>query len=124
VSELRLLDGRFAICRLAADAEVPEWAAGGAFSSVTRTHDELSVVCAESLVPEGTTRERGWRIFQVAGPMEFSLIGVLEAIAAPLARTGVSIFAISTFDTDYFLVKDASLSKAVDTLCAAGHRIA
>jgi len=122
VSELRLLAGRFAVCRLAVDARVPEWAAGD-FSSVTRTPDELSAVCREDAVPDGVKCERGWRVFQVAGPLEFSLTGVLAAIAGPLADAGVSIFAISTFDTDYVLVKDEVLAKAVEALKGAGHRV-
>jgi hypothetical protein len=124
VSELRLLSGRYAICRLAADAAIPDWATGGDFSSVTRTSDELSVVCAEAEAPEDVKCERGWRILQVAGPLEFSLTGVLAAIAAPLASAEVSIFAISTFDTDYVLVKEENLAKAAEALRAAGHRVA
>jgi uncharacterized protein len=124
VSELRLLPGRYAICRLAADAAVPSWASGGDFSSVTRTPDELSVVCAEAGAPDGVKCERGWRILQVAGPLEFSLTGVLAAIAAPLASAGVSIFAISTFDTDYVLVKEDNLAEAAAALGTAGHRVA
>jgi len=118
VSDLRLLPGRFAVCRLAADAAVP-----AAFFSVTRTPDELSVVCAEDFAPEGAQCENGWRIFQVAGPLEFSLTGVLAGIAAPLANAGVSIFAISTFDTDCVMVKEQNLAKAVEALRAAGHLV-
>jgi hypothetical protein len=124
VSELRLLAGSYAVFRLAADAAIPVWAVGGSFSSVTRTHDELSIVCAEGLAPGGTKCESGWRVLQVAGPLEFSLTGVLAAIAAPLANAGVSIFAISTFDTDYVLVKEENLVKAVEALRGAGHRVA
>jgi hypothetical protein len=123
VSEFRLLPGRFAICRLPAESAAPAWAAGGAFSSITRTPDEQSVVCAEGQAPEETNCERGWRLLQVAGPLEFSMTGVLAAIASPLAVAGVSIFAISTFDTDYILVKEEDLAKAMDALRAAGHRI-
>jgi len=123
VSDLRLLRHRFAVCRLAADADAPAWAAGGIFSSITRTPGELSVVCAEGLAPEGTRCEGGWRIFEVAGPLDFSLTGVLAAIAAPLAHAGVSIFAISTFDTDYVMVKDENLAKAGEALRAAGHGV-
>ena len=122
MSDLRVLDGRYAICRLAADAGLPEWV-DGVFFSVTRTHDELSVVCEEGQVPEGTKCERGFRVLQVAGPLDFSLTGVLAAIAAPLAEAGVSIFAIATFDTDYVMVREENLAKAVEALRAAGHRI-
>ena len=118
MSALRLLPHRYAVCRLAADADVP-----AAFFSVTRTPDELSVVCAEQDVPDDTKCEGGWRIFQVAGPLEFSLTGVLADIAAPLASASVSIFAISTFDTDYVLVKEENLARAVEALRGAGHRV-
>jgi hypothetical protein len=123
VSRLRLLPGRFAVCRLAADEAVPAWADGGAFSSVTRTPEELSVVCAEERAPAGAKCERGWHILQVAGPLEFALTGILAAIAAPLARAGVSVFTISTFDTDYVLVKEENRAKAVEALQAAGHNV-
>jgi hypothetical protein len=81
------------------------------------------VVCAEAEAPEGAKCERGWRVLQVAGPLEFSLTGVLAAIAMPLAIAGLSIFAISTFDTDYLLVKEEQLAKAVEALRSAGHRL-
>jgi hypothetical protein len=123
VSDLALRTGRFAVCRLPADAALPPWASGGTFSSVTRTPGELSIVCAEGLAPEGTKCECGWRIFQVAGPLDFSLTGILAAIATPLAGAGVSIFAISAFDTDYVLVKEENLAKAVEALGAAGHKV-
>jgi uncharacterized protein len=122
VSELRLLTGRYAVCRLAADAGAPEWAVGP-FVSVTRTHDELSVVCPEGLVPEGTKCDSGWRVLQVAGPLEFSLTGVLAAIATPLANAGIGIFAIATFDTDYVLLKEENLARATEALHGAGHGV-
>ena len=120
-SELELLPARYVVCRLAADAEAP--AIGGGFFSITRTRDELSVVCEESVAPEHAKCERGWRALKVAGPLEFSLTGVLAAIAVPLAAAGVSIFAISTFDTDYVLVKDDALETALEVLRRAGHRV-
>jgi hypothetical protein len=123
VSDLCLLAGRFAICRLPADDAVPAWAAGGPFSSITRTSDELSIVCAEGLAPAGSPGEGGWRVFQVAGPLDFSLTGILAAIASPLAKAGVSIFAVSTFLTDYILVKEENLASAVEALRTAGHSV-
>ena len=122
VSHLTVLPDRFAVYQLAAADPVPPWA-GGAFVSVTRTVDELSVVCAEGLAPAGTTCQPGWRIFQVEGPLDFSLTGILAAIASPLAAAGVSIFALSTFDTDYVMVQEVKLETAVDALLAAGHRV-
>jgi len=118
VSELRVLPGRYAVCRMAPDAAVPT-----SFFSATRTADELSIVCLEAQAPDNGKSERGWRALQTIGPLEFSLTGILAAIAAPLAAAGVSIFAISTFDTDYVLVKEESLAKSVEALTAAGHRV-
>jgi hypothetical protein len=124
---LELLPNRVAVYRLPADQPVPPWAQAGEFTSVTRTAHELSVVCAEvcaeDLAPEGTKCEPGWRIFEVEGPLAFSLTGILAAIAGPLAEAGVSIFAVSTFDADYVMVKEENLPKACDALRAAGHSV-
>jgi hypothetical protein len=118
---LDVLGDRFAISRLGGEAAVPPWATAGAFFSITRTRDEVSVVCAEADVPEGTKSERGWRCLRVAGPIEFSVVGVLAALAVPLAAAGVSLFAVSTFDTDYLLVKENDLPAAREALRRAGH---
>ena len=124
LTSLRLLDGRFAICRLGPEDEIPAWALGKAdFCSITRTKDELSVVCREDSVPEDTTCERGWRILQVEGPLDFALTGILASIDKTLADAGVSIFAVSTFDTDYILVKETNLALAQRALQSAGHRV-
>ena len=111
------------MCRLPPDAAIPAWAAGGTFSSITRTPDELSIVCEERLAPDDGKSEGGWRALQVAGPLDFALVGILAAIAAPLAEAGVSIFAVSTFDTDYVLVKESNLARAIDALRDAGHEV-
>src|SRR5512134_1271532 len=120
---LTLLPGRLAICRLHPEAALPAWAEGGAFCSVTRTKDELSVVSEEAAVPEGITANRGWRMLKLHGPVPFEETGILAALAAPLASSGLSIFAISTFDTDYLLVKDDALEAALRALRGAGHKI-
>ena len=121
--QLTLLPSRFAVCRLAATAAWPNWPRGD-LVSVTRTREELSVVCDEVSVPAGVRSEVGWRALQVAGPLEFTQTGVLSALAAPLAAAKTSIFAVSTFDTDYLLVKETHLQEAVRVLEAAGHRVA
>ena len=121
---LLVLDETFAVCRLGAGAAVPSWATAGAFSSVTRTPDEVSVVCAEGAVPDGVTCERGWRCLRVAGVFEFSAVGVLAALVTPLAEAGVAVLAVATFDTDYLLVKAEDLGTAVDALRRAGHVVA
>jgi hypothetical protein len=121
---LTLMKDRLAVCRLAPDEKVPIWAAnGGGFTSVTRTINELSVVCAENAVPQGMKCETGWRIFKIEGPLDFSLTGILVSVAKPLADAGVSIFAVSTYDTDYVMVKEQNVEKAVRALASAGHRV-
>ena len=121
---LSLLKGRAAICRLSPTEKIPEWAlVDASFSSVTRTKDELSIVCPESVVPKDIKHEPGWRLFKVAGPLGFELTGILASMAEPLAKAGVSIFAISTFDTDYLMVKEQKLDLALKTLKEAGHKI-
>ncbi len=119
---LTLLPARLGVCRLTAEAPMPAWV-GGELTAVTRTPDELSVVCDEQGIPDGVQAEMGWRALKVAGPLDFSLTGVLAALAGPLAAVKISIFALSTFDTDYILVKETALSAAVQTLRSAGHHI-
>lgn len=120
--DLILIQGRFAVCRLPPNAELPSWAAGE-FSSLTRTSDELSVVCAEDAVPKDIRCEAGWRILKVAGPLDFGLTGILLSIAGPLAEAGISIFALATYDTDYVMVKEQNLDRAIRALETAGHRV-
>ena len=122
--DLSVLPGSFAMVRLAADAPLPPWATQGGFFSVTRTSDELSVVCLAGQVPRGVSAETGWRALKVKGPFALSEIGVLAGLAAPLAKANVSLFAISTFDTDYLLVSEKQLHGAIVALRSAGHRIA
>lgn len=114
------LPGRWAVCRLHPESAVPAWAEGGAFFSATRTRDELSVVCEEAAVPDGVKAEKGWAALRVHGPIPFGTTGVLSSLTAPLAEAGISVFALSTFDTDHLLVKAESLSDTVAALRKAG----
>src|SRR5689334_9671045 len=97
---LRVLPERFAVCRIGKDDPAPSWASAGGFFSITRTADELSIVCPEQVVPQGVRCENGWGCLQVAGTLALSMVGVLASLATPLAEVGISVFAISTFDTD------------------------
>ncbi len=117
------LEGPFAVCKLDKDAAIPTWATTGDFFSVTRTSDEFSIVCAEAVVPTVVQCERGWRCLRVAGAMPFTVVGVLASLVTPLAEAGISAFAISTFDTDYLLVKEQDFEKAVADLQRAGHSL-
>ena len=124
--KLLLLPELFAVCHLDPDAPLPAWATPGlsGLLSITRTPKELSIICAQESAPGDIRQERNWRCFMVEGPLDFSLTGVLAALLTPLAEAGVSIFALSTFDTDYLLVRAAQLDLAVETLTAAGHLVA
>jgi hypothetical protein len=121
--DLDLLPGAYAICRWSADATLPDWAYQGGFVSVTRTPAELSAVCAFDAVPPGTVCEGPRRILAVRGPLDFALTGVMASLASPLAGAGVSIFVVSTYDTDYVLVRADNLDRAVEALRGAGHRV-
>lgn len=111
-----------AVCRLEPLTPVPAWAAGE-FYSVTCTPDEVSIVCPESSIPPGVQCERGWRILKIDGPLDFGLVGVLAGVLVPLVRAGVSVFTLSTFETDYILVKQTAVLQAVKALEEAGYRI-
>jgi uncharacterized protein len=120
---LTLLPGELAVCRLAPDAPLPAWAFASPLFSLTRTAGELSVVCETSAVPAGVRAAPGWRCLAVAGPLDFAETGILAALTAPLAAAAISVFALSTFDTDYLLVRTADLGRALAVLTRSGHRI-
>ena len=120
---LELVEGRYAVVRLGPGDAVPPWAQGGPFVSVTRTDAELSIVCPEEAVPAPASAERGWRCFRVRGFLGFGMTGILASLAAPLASSGVSIFVVSTYDTDYLMVQDRDLERARDALTRAGHTV-
>jgi len=120
---LSCLPDVLAICRLAADAPFPSWALRGEFVSITRTADELSVVCRCGDVPEGTRCVKNYRCIKVEGPLGFDLTGIISSLTAVLAQAGISVFAVSTFDTDYILITEDRLEKAVAALSQAGHDV-
>ncbi len=120
---LSVLEGRFAVTRLSREEPLPGWAVEGRFVSITRTEDEISVVCAEERVPVEATSERGWRCLKVEGPFDFSQTGVLASLAEPLAAASVSIFVLCTYDTDYLFVKERDLEGALAALRASGHTV-
>src|SRR5260370_37973347 len=117
---LSVMEGRYAIAKFPCDAQIPTWANGSGFCSVTRTLDELSIVATEAGVPAGLDASRGWRMFKVHGPFAFDEIGVVAALANPLARVGVGIFVVSTVDTDYLVVQEGGIPGIVETLKHAG----
>lgn len=124
---LELLTGDHVVCRLGPDHPLPEWAAAGpspgTVTAIVRTAEELSLISAAGLAPEGAQASGPWRALRVAGTLDHALTGILATLAAPLADAGVPIFAVSTFDTDYVLVPAERLGDAVTALAAAGHEL-
>jgi hypothetical protein len=118
-----ILRETFAICRLDKDAPIPDWAFQGGLSSVTRTKDELSIVCLLINVPKGIICNQGWSCLKVNGPLDPSSTGIISSIASTLERENISLFSISTYDTDYVMVKEKDLEKAIFALTEAGQRI-
>jgi uncharacterized protein len=110
--ELYLLPGRYTVVRLAPHSPVPSWAWSGTLNAVVRTDEELSIVCEQSAVPDDVKSERDWVALKLQGPIPFSTIGVLASLVNPLAAAGIPVFAISTFDTDYILIKAVDLTRA------------
>lgn len=121
--KFRWIEGSFAVCRLASDAPVPAWATRGVFTSVTRTADELSIVCPVENVPPEHKPEVPWICFKLEGPFDFLQTGILASFLDPLAESGVPIFAIATYDTDYVLIREEFASAALDALQSAGHEL-
>ena len=113
---MKLLKEYLAVCRLERNDMIPDFATKGEFFSITKTEDELSIVCSSEVVPEGVKCEKDWRALKIEGPLDFSLIGILSSISSVLAKNKISIFAISTYDTDYILVKKDFISKAISIL--------
>lgn len=120
---LELLEGAFAVVRLDPDELVPAWGRGGALWSITQTPDEISILCASERVPPGFRTEGPFKAMKVQGPLDFATTGILNAITGPLAEEGISIFALSTFDTDYVLVREESAAAALRALQLAGHLV-
>ena len=120
---LSLLPDSIAICRLDPQAEIPAWAMAAPYWSITRTPDEMSIVCAERFVPDGVVASRGWRMLRFAGPLPLDQTGILASVTTPLAAARVSVFALATYDTDYVLIPAAQSAAAIDALERAGHSV-
>ena len=120
---LRRLEGELAVCRLEPHAEPPPGILRGELSGVVRTAAETSIVCPFELAPAGVPVEGPFVAFGVDGPLDFSLVGILASLSGTLADAGISIFALSTFDTDYLLVATKNGEAAAAALRAAGHRV-
>ena len=113
---MKLLKERLGLCRLTKNELIPQWAINSDFYSITKTLEELSIVCSQDNIPSNIKCEKEWRALKIERQLEFSLIGILASIGTILAQKGISIFAISTFDTDYVLVKEKDIANAIRAL--------
>jgi uncharacterized protein len=120
---LSVMQETFAICRLEKDALIPDWALAGRFVSITRTADELSIVVPETDIPSKTRCVRGWSCLKLEGTFELSSVGILASLTGALAHEGISVLALSTFETDYLLVKAEDLAHAIRALAEAGFQV-
>lgn len=120
--KLEPIPDRLAICRLEPDEELPSWVSGD-FVSLTRTKEELSIVCRQELVPEEILCEQDWRGLRVVGQLDFTLVGIIASLTSTLAERGVSVYVVSTYDTDYLLIKEESFAVAKSALAEVGHTI-
>jgi len=120
---MKVLPERLAICRLDPEDGIADWDPSDGFLSITFTETEISVVCEEAMAPAGAKCERGWRCLRVDGPLDFEMVGVLASLTRALADAGISVFALSTFETDYVLIRGTVLDQAIEALGGAGHTI-
>jgi len=109
---LSILPEKLGICHFEKNSQIPEWAKDISFCSITRTKDELSIILPQDKIPAGVLVEKNWRAFKVEGPLGFSLTGIVSSLSKPLAEAKISIFYISTYETDYLLVEEKKLEKA------------
>ena len=120
---LSLLERTYGICVFESNAPIPEWAAAASLCSITRTEKELTVVCPQNIIPADIRHDGDWRCFRIDGSFDLNQIGVISSLAAPLAKADISIFVVSSYDTDYILIKDEKVEKAIAVLSDNGHSV-
>lgn len=120
---LKLLNEKYSVCKLDKNNTIPTWAVKGDFFSITKTEDELSIVSLQENIPDDIKCEKDWRILKVEGPLDFSLVGILASISILMAEQQISIFALSTYDTDYILVKENNVEAAICALIKNNYHV-
>lgn len=121
--KLKLLDGDYGVARLHAEAPIPAWASGQGFLSISRTEDELSIMCRQERIPGEVQADTGWACFKLQGPFAFDETGIVLSVIEPLSTNGIGIFVVSTFDGDHLFVKAKDLEKSIGLLAGAGHSL-
>ncbi len=118
--KLTLVDGLYSIARIPPSTAIPQWHLSSRFFSISKSEDEISIVCEDHLIPEEVKKDAGWILFKFKDKLDFQLTGILSSIAAPLAEHKISIFAVSTFDTDYILVERKAIERTMEILEKCG----
>lgn len=114
--KLSILPEKLGICHFAKNSFIPDWAKDISFCSITRTKDELSIVCSQDKIPGGVLAEKDWRAFKLESTLDLFSVGIIASLSAPLAKAGISIFNVSTYETNYILVEEKNLAKAKKSL--------
>jgi uncharacterized protein len=121
--KIELLNEKYSVYKLDADHKISIDLLKYSFATITKTKDEISIVCETGLVNEYRKEESGWKILKIIGPLDFGLIGILSKISTILADAKISIFAISTFDTDYIMIKEENIGKSIRVLKKNGYEM-
>jgi hypothetical protein len=121
--QLSLLKDKYGICTLPNTAPIPGWAAAQSLASITRTEKELTIVCRREIIPSQYQSDLNWRCFKIDGSFDLNQVGVISSISSPLAEAGISIYVISTYDTDYFFIQEHNLEQTISVLSGSGHSI-
>jgi len=121
--QLSLLKDKYGICTLPNTAPIPDWALTQSLASITRTEKELTIVCRREILPSQYQSDLKWRCFKIDGSFDLNQIGVISSISSPLADAGISIYVISTYDTDYFPIQEQNLEQTISVLSNSGHSI-
>lgn len=120
--ELVVMQGDYAVCQLPVGSDIPQWV-DGEFVSITQTGKELSIICRDNKIPLGVKAERSWALLKIDAVLDFSMVGIIAGISEVLSAAKISIFVMSTYDTDYIMIKRTSLPYAINSLESAGYRI-
>jgi hypothetical protein len=120
---LKRIEGTYAVCRLEPTSPIPNWADGSGFVSISRSDDELSIVCRAERVPDEVKQDNGWACYKFVGPFAFDETGIVSSVIGPLSDAGIGIFVVSTFDGDHMLIKQTDVGRAEPVLSASGHSL-
>lgn len=119
----KVLSGKYGVAQLPPDSAMPRWASAGGVFFIGRTPEELSVICEEQFVPDGTKCERGWRCLEVVGPFPLNAVGIAAEFTSILAASAISVLVVSTYNTDYVLLRESALERAIEAIVGAGHSV-